>query len=922
MSSPVSAAWLADAGPGLADLTPGQARWSVRLLGTLEAHRGGRHLARWPSRAVGALLARLALAPQRAHAREELIELLWPGVALDVGRNRLRQALSTLKSLLEPPGSLHTPVIVADRSVIRVAAGALVSDAIEFERLLRNGDAALAASLYRGELMPGFYDEWVLEERARLAALSERCLAAAAAVSPPRSAGGRAHPAPAAIALPTYLTRPYGIEAQAARLAAMAQRERLLTVHGAGGSGKTRLAIEAARANADRSVDGRGAMVFDRVVFVALAPCITAAQVLDAIRQALAIEGAGAGHQPQVRITALLEGQRVLLVLDNAEQIDAEAGAAAAGLLAALPGLHLLVTSRRRLGIDGEVIFSIDALPVPPPAAGPEELAGSAAVALFVDRVCAARADFVLGPHNAAAVAKLLRLLGGMPLAIELAASRVRSMSPAELAERLCAGEGTPMLDLLARGGARAAADARHASMRQVIEWSWRLLGPAAQDLLQALSIFAAPVAPPLLGFVAAMEAKALQEGLDELADASLVTAVTAADGAVRYALQEPVREFAVEQASAGQARARRQRLRQWLLDRANPAARGGVAAATAELSHVHAAITSAVADGAGRDAARLAVALRLHWESDTLPAPDVEALEAMLSAVADPGLEADLRELLAAAHLSAGNGARALAHADAALALPLDPGRRSRVLSRWAAVRYGTGTHDAAVENALAQALELACAGGDRVAEATVLRFQGVMACNIHLDYARCEALVGRAQRIWEQLGYRRLAWARLRDRATMWAWMGRNSDAAVVLQAVEAAATADADWHGTMVTTRQLGRVYVRMRRWADAAAALRRSIGLAWQRQNALELGVALLHLPDALVMAGAVDTAARLQGFAHANWARLYGTLNRIELREVRRTRLLLHLRLGAARAEVLRLEGAAMSTAAAVALAAG
>ena len=100
------------------------ARWQVRLLGAVVVSDGRQRIERWPSRAVAALLARLALWPEQAHAREELVDRLWPGVTLAVGRNRLRQALSTLKSLLEPAGALHSPVIDSDRHCVRVLPGA------------------------------------------------------------------------------------------------------------------------------------------------------------------------------------------------------------------------------------------------------------------------------------------------------------------------------------------------------------------------------------------------------------------------------------------------------------------------------------------------------------------------------------------------------------------------------------------------------------------------------------------------------------------------------------------------------------------------------------------------------------------------------------------------------------------------------
>jgi hypothetical protein len=148
--------------------------WQVRLLGGLHAAAGERVLQHLPSRAIAQLLARLASAPGRAHPREELIELLWPGVELDVGRNRLRQALSTLKRLLEGDAPDAPAVLRADRISVQVVPGALCSDVQQFEGCLRSGDGAGAFDAYGGEFMPGHYEEWVLEERTRLAAQFER----------------------------------------------------------------------------------------------------------------------------------------------------------------------------------------------------------------------------------------------------------------------------------------------------------------------------------------------------------------------------------------------------------------------------------------------------------------------------------------------------------------------------------------------------------------------------------------------------------------------------------------------------------------------------------------------------------------------------------------------------------------------------
>ena len=137
------------------DNTVRAAHWHLRLLGGLVLDDGRQALTRLPGRAVTALLARLAMAPQRDHPREELIELLWPGVALDIGRNRLRQTLSTLRRLLEPPGrGLSAPVLAADRLVLRLLPGGLHCDVVAFEQAMARRSDAEALAWYRGELLP------------------------------------------------------------------------------------------------------------------------------------------------------------------------------------------------------------------------------------------------------------------------------------------------------------------------------------------------------------------------------------------------------------------------------------------------------------------------------------------------------------------------------------------------------------------------------------------------------------------------------------------------------------------------------------------------------------------------------------------------------------------------------------------------
>lgn len=187
-----------------------QPRWQLRLLGGFELrHPAAEGPLRLPSRAAMGLLARLALWPQREHPREVLVELLWPGVAPGVARNRLRQALPTVKSALASAGG--GPALQADRLAVRLRPGMIACDVQQFEQALREGDAIAVRALYRGELMPGFYAEWIGDERARLAALHERLDARPPPPPLPPSA-------PVALRLPHYLTSAFGVADRAAHL--------------------------------------------------------------------------------------------------------------------------------------------------------------------------------------------------------------------------------------------------------------------------------------------------------------------------------------------------------------------------------------------------------------------------------------------------------------------------------------------------------------------------------------------------------------------------------------------------------------------------------------------------------------------------------------------------------------------------------
>ncbi|MFT3819422.1 MAG: tetratricopeptide repeat protein [Rubrivivax sp.] len=925
---------MASARPDPQDLLPGAAPsdavWTLRLLGAVEARRGHERIARWPSRAAAALLARLALAPQRSHPREELVELLWPGVALDVGRNRLRQVLSTLRSLLEGEGR-DALLIDADRHSIRLRPGRLDCDAVDFERQVRAGDWAAARRGYGGELMPGHYDDWVLEARAHLAALFERVEAQAAAAPPLPPAGA---PAWTEAPLPASWTRVFGIEHSATRLLALLRHERLVTVVGPGGGGKTRLALEVARALRDTppwppgSTAAAGAPV--RVVFVSLAECNDEAQALAALALALHVHG----REPLQQIQVRLADTPALLVLDNFEQLVGRAQGLLLRLLEAVPGLQLLVTSRLRLSLPGEQVFALRGLPLPEADApsDPDAALLNPAVALFVDRARAARSDFHPGAAELPALCALVRWLAGMPLALELAASRVGSFSPAQMLALLSPADGAgdgDRLGLLARRGPRAGHDPRQASMTEVIDWSWRLLQPAEQRLLAALSVFAGDAGVPGLAALLDQPAAQVAAGLDDLAGQSMLQTLAGADGEPRFALLEPVREFVRGRWPAPERQALQQSLLRWLLQWAHALGRSPKpGAADAEMRSVLALLSQAGVDPQGR--IELALALRPTWDSEGLPLAQQATLEQALARwpEAPPLLASDLHEMLAYLRFEAGCLAEARGHAQAALqAAGGDPGRRARALTRraWVELAACRSDDDSSpqtdrLQADLQQALALAEAAQDLEAQARALHQLAVVTSQMRDDWAAAEALLARSQALWTALGDRRKAAARLRNRGQCWIRLGRGDEALACFEQCEQQARAEGDWLGQVDSLLSLSTLLAERRQWQAALALDRRCVALCRQRWHRHGLAYALWNPPLALARLRRPEAALRLMAFAARFWEQSFGPLGRADRRTLRRVRRLAQAQLGAARAQAAWDEGLGLDIDGAVALA--
>ncbi len=270
--------------------------------------------------------------------------------------------------------------------------------------------------------------------------------------------------------LPTQLTTFLGRERELAEAAALLEQARLLTLTGPGGTGKTRLSLQLAADATERFRDG--------VYFVPLGTIDKSALVLPTIAQALGMPDPGGGALD--RLADQLAGKQVLLVLDNFEQVS-DAAPQIGELLTRLPEARVLATSRSPLHVYGEQEFPVPPLALPDPSQLPdlETLSQFASVALFIERAMAVRPGFAVDPSNAPSIAEICVRLDGLPLAIELAAARVRVLTPQAILSRL--GD---QLGLLAGGASNL--PERQQTLRGAIGWSHDLLEPADRTALRA----------------------------------------------------------------------------------------------------------------------------------------------------------------------------------------------------------------------------------------------------------------------------------------------------------------------------------------------------------------------------------------------------------------------------------------------------
>lgn len=354
--------------------------------------------------------------------------------------------------------------------------------------------------------------------------------------------------------LPVIASSFVGRARELADILEILSRARLATLTGSGGCGKTRLALEAGRALLAGSPDG--------VWWVDLAP-VTDPSLVPVVALAALGGRAQVGEDPLVALTTLVADRELVILIDNAEHLLAACARLGRALLQNAPGVRLIVTSREPIGIDGEWVWRVPSLPAPEAGATVDGVLRSDAGRLFDERARQARADFRLTDDNAAAVTRICRRLDGIPLALELAAARVRVMTP----ERIATGLDDRFR--LLTGGLRGSIP-RQQTLQSSVEWSHALLGADEQVAFRRLAVFSGGFTLAAAEAVIAddeLESAAVLDLLTRLVDKSLVTSDATGDQP-RHRFLETMRQYAHDRLSeADELETLRNRHLAWCVD-------------------------------------------------------------------------------------------------------------------------------------------------------------------------------------------------------------------------------------------------------------------------------------------------------------------------------------------------------------------
>ncbi|WP_155372521.1 BTAD domain-containing putative transcriptional regulator [Catellatospora vulcania] len=425
-----------------------------------------------------------------------------------------------------------------------------------------------------------------------------------------------------------------GKDADVAAVAGLVAEHRLTTLIGPGGSGKTRLANETGRGLLADLPDGAWLVEFAAIG----ADGDVAQATLAALGLRDALLGEPSNLEPRDRLIAAIGDREMLLILDNCEHVIEPAAELAHRLLGECRRLRILATSREPLGITGEALWPVAPLALPAKDADPAGIAAAPAVRLLLDRAGAVRTDLVLDAHTLTTMARVCRALDGMPLAIELAAARLRTMTIDQLANRL-----DDRFRLLT-GGSRTALP-RHRTLRAMVDWSWELLTDAERVVLRRLSVFSGGASLEAAERVCVGDDVAPEDVLElltALTEKSLL--VAAGDSAPRYRMLGTIKEYAAqrlaEAAESDLARDAHLAYFTELAEKADPHLRRAeqltwLATLDAEHDNITAAMRGALAAGQAQAPMRLAAGAGWYW---WLSGHRAEGMELISAAAGLPG--------------------------------------------------------------------------------------------------------------------------------------------------------------------------------------------------------------------------------------------------------------------------------------------
>lgn len=672
----------------------------IRLLGKFDI-KDGENPINIASRPAQSLFAYLVLSAGISHRREKLAGMLWPDSFEETARSNLRHALWRIRKAL-PTHQAAEYLLADDLTVSFNASSEFWLDADQIEKLSENSSAEERMAVlgeYQGELLPGFYEDWVMLAREHLSSVYEHhisrllsllqeqkrwldilewgerwiqlghkpetayralMIAHAAKGDMSRVAGtyercvktlkelgidpsdqtrdlyerlksGKEIPQPVPIVrerekpvskrtnLPIPLTSFIGREKELSEILHMFGQNRLVTLLGSGGVGKTRLAIQAANQLLDRFRDGIWWIDLGGLNDGLLVPR-EVARVMDLVDRE---------NQPVLDLlVSQLSSKQTLLVLDNCEHLISACAQLADRLLGGCENLKILATSQEALEIFGETIWHVPSLSLPDADSSIQSLEHFESVGLFVERAKIIQPSFRLNDQNAGSVVQICRRLSGIPLAIELAAARVRLLSVEEIASWLDDRFG------LLTSGSRASLP-RHQTLRATLDWSHDLLTEQEMVLFRRVSVFFAGFT--LAGVEAVCGFHEFKRGevlglLGRLVDKSLVVVEQTQPSTTRYKLLETIHEYGREKLDqAGEAADLRNRHLEYFVELAEQAEKNTLSAdfvkyhrlLDEEMDEIRVAMEWAIQSRQAAMVFRLSAALYYFWYQRGLTGPD-----------------------------------------------------------------------------------------------------------------------------------------------------------------------------------------------------------------------------------------------------------------------------------------------------------